>query len=265
MKLFKHTKTAVLSLVAITAIAFALTGCGNDKPAASKEAPQKILRVGSETTFPPFEFSENDKYVGFDVDLSEALAKQMGYKMEFKSMGFDALIPALRSGDIDMIAAGLDPTEERKKVVNFSDIYFETDGYALIVNKNNPNIKTFDDLQGKKIAAQIGTVPADIAKAIPNTTTKEVDSNSQLFMELTAGTVDAIILDSAVARYYLKQGADKDLQFVDHTKEVRGSALAVSKDNPELLKQVNAALAELRKNGEYDKIYKKWFGEQPKK
>ncbi len=258
MKFFKQTKTAILSMVAITSLALLLTGCTSSN--TSKEAPQKVLKVGSETTFPPFEFTENDKYVGFDIDLSEAIAKQMGYKMEFKSMGFDALIPALRAGDIDMIAAGLDPTEERKKVVNFSDVYFENNGFALIVHKNNDSIKKYADLEGKKIGAQIGTSPVDIAKAIPNTTTKEVDSNSQLFMELTTGTVDAVILDNAVAMYYLKQGADKDLKIVDLKKDGPGMALAVSKEKPELLKEVNKALAELKKNGEYDKIYKKWFG-----
>ncbi|ETJ40431.1 Extracellular solute-binding protein family 3, partial [human gut metagenome] len=81
-----------------------LAGCGNDKPKMTQQ--EGVLRVGSETTFPPFEFTEGDKYVGFDVDLSEAISKKIGLKMEFKSMGFDALIPAVQSGDIDMIAAG---------------------------------------------------------------------------------------------------------------------------------------------------------------
>ena len=102
--MFKFKKLTAIALVAVAAMGL-LAGCGNDKPKMTQQ--EGVLRVGSETTFPPFEFTEGDKYVGFDVDLSEAIAKKLGLKMEFKSMGFDALIPAVQSGDIDMIAAGI--------------------------------------------------------------------------------------------------------------------------------------------------------------
>lgn len=98
-------------------------GCGGgdskSSSASGKGGIPAVIRVGSETTFPPFEFTEDDKYVGFDLDLADAIIKQMGSKMEFKSMGFDALIPAVQSGQIDMIAAGLDATPERAKQVAF--------------------------------------------------------------------------------------------------------------------------------------------------
>ena len=105
--MFKFKKLTAIALVAVAAMGL-LAGCGSEKSKMTQEAG--VLRVGSETTFPPFEFTEGDKYVGFDVDLSEAIAKKLGLKMEFKSMGFDALIPAVQSGDIDMIAAGINAT-----------------------------------------------------------------------------------------------------------------------------------------------------------
>lgn len=263
--LFKNlSKKLLCATLAIATVALVVGGCGSSSK-DTKPAEQKVLRVGSETTFPPFEFTEGDKYVGFDIDLSQAIAKEMGYTWEFRSMGFDALIPALRAGDIDMIAAGLDPTEERKKVVLFSDPYFTEGGYTVIVRKDNTSIQGFDSLSGKIIGAQIGTKPVDIAKAIPNTTVKEIDSNAQIFMELKAGTIDAIIIDKAVGMYYLKQGADADAKIVGAPTASPGMSLAIAQSNPDLQKKVNEALASLRKSGEYQKIYDKWFSTgQPK-
>ena len=122
VSMFKFKKLTAIALVAVAAMGL-LAGCGNDKPKMTQQ--EGVLRVGSETTFPPFEFTEGDKYVGFDVDLSEAIAKKLGLKMEFKSMGFDALIPAVQSGDIDMIAAGINATPEREKALDFSDVYLK--------------------------------------------------------------------------------------------------------------------------------------------
>ena len=118
--MFKFKKLTTLALVAVAAMGI-LAGCGNEKPKMTQQ--EGVLRVGSETTFPPFEFTEGSKYVGFDVDLSEAIAKKLGLKMEFKSMGFDALIPAVQSGDIDMIAAGINSTPEREKALDFLKKY----------------------------------------------------------------------------------------------------------------------------------------------
>lgn len=251
-------KAFVTATVGILAVGL-LAGCGSNGGATS-EKKEKILRVGAETTFPPFEFSENGKYVGFDIDLAEALAKKMGYKMEFKSMGFDALIPALRSGDIDMIASGINATPERAKVVIFSEPYFKEGGFITVVKKDNTTIKGMNDLQGKTVVTQIGTIPSDMARKIPNTTVKEVDSNAQAFNELKAGTADATILDNPVALYYLKQGADQDLKTVGTPTDPEGTVWAFRQDDTKLRDAANKALEELKKDGTYQKIYEKWFG-----
>ena len=118
-------KMKMFLAIGALAAAVAMTGCGSSDKAKDTNANgiPSVIRVGSETTFPPFEFTEGDKYVGFDLDLADAIIKQMGSKMEFKSMGFDALIPAVQSGQIDMIAAGLSANPERAKQVAFSDVY----------------------------------------------------------------------------------------------------------------------------------------------
>ena len=260
--MFKFKKLTAIALVAVAAMGL-LAGCGSEKSKMTHEAG--VLRVGSETTFPPFEFTEGDKYVGFDVDLSEAIAKKLGMKMEFKSMGFDALIPAVQSGDIDMIAAGINATPEREKALDFSDVYFDKGGFITVVRKDNTTIHNMDELAGKTVGVQIGTVPADMAKAIPNTTVKEMDSNSNIFMELKAGTIDGAIIDNAVAMYYLKQGADKDLKLVGEPTQSPGTVLGVKKGNTELQQAINKALKELKEDGTYQKIYDKWFGDANKK
>lgn len=251
------------------AATFLAAGCGGDKgnqPAAkSGSGIPAVIRVGSETTFPPFEFTKDDKYVGFDLDLADAIIKQMGSQMEFKSMGFDALIPAVQSGQIDMIAAGLDATPEREKQVAFSDKYFTQNGYVIIVRKDNNDIKDWADLEGKNVGAQVGTQQVKLAQEAKPAQVKQLDSNSQAFMELQAGTLDAVAIDQPVGMYYLKQGGDKDLKLVGTAKEASGMVFAMKKDNKELQAAVNKALKELHENGTYDKIYEKWFGKQDKK
>ena len=116
-------KLVILMMSVIAAVAMLTAGCGgNDKDDKSAE---KVLRVGTEPTFAPFEFQKegSKEYTGFDMDLARAIGKQMGYKVEIQNMGFDALIPALNAGNIDMVAAGMSITEERQKAINFSDPY----------------------------------------------------------------------------------------------------------------------------------------------
>ena len=250
------SKKLALTLTAGLLAIGLLAGCGS----SGDQAKEKVLRVGAETTFPPFEFTEGDKYVGFDIDLADAVAKKMGYKMEFKSMGFDALIPALKSGDIDMIASGINPTPERAKAILFSDPYFDRGGFVTIVRKDTTGVNGMNDLAGKKIGAQIGTVSAELAHKVPNATVKETDSNSQLFTEFQAGTIDAAIQDNPVALYYMKQGADKDLKIVGTPVNPEPLVFGFRMDDKELQGKVNQALAELKKDGTYEKIYNKWFG-----
>ena len=195
--------------------------------------------------------------------LKNAIGEKMGTKVEVKSLGFDALIPALRSGQIDMIASGMDATPERQKQVSFTEPYFQ-DGYSVVVRKDNTNINGFDDLKGRTVGSQVGTKGVDLATEA-GATVKQYDANSQGWMELQSGTCDAVVINTSVALYYMKEGGDKDLKIVGDAKKAdAGIAMAVSKDKPELLEKVNKALADLKADGTYAKLYKKWFGVDPK-
>lgn len=255
---FKINKK-IMAAIGIGILAMGLVaGCGSDK----RTAQEGVLRVGSETTFPPFEYTDDQgKAIGFDVDLSQAIADKLGMKMEFVGMGFDALIPAVNSGSIDMIAAGMNATPEREKAADFSDVYFDQGGFTAIVRKDNTDIHGIDDLKGKIVGAQVGSIPVDMAKALPAAQVKEIDSNSQIFMELEAGTIDGAIMDNAVAMFYLKQGADKDLKLVGEPTKSTGINLGFKKGNTQLRDDVNKALKELKEDGTYQKIYEKWFGD----
>ena len=253
-------KLLVLIIAAMTLIGMMLTGCCWDKKAA-----EKILKVGTEPSFAPFEFQKpgSKELTGFDIDLIKAVCKQAGYKAEIVSMGFDGLIPAIMSGNLDIAISGMTITEERKKKVSFSDSYY-TSGLIIMVNKDNNNIKSLKDLEGKKIACQIGTTGEAKARSVKGAKVVDFNNNVEAAMELKNRGVDAVINDAPVAEYYLAQGGKETAKLVGEVMEAEEYGFAFKKDS-KLVGEMNKALAELKKNGEYDKIYKTWFGEKKKK
>ena len=258
-------KLLILMMTVICAVAMLAAGCGGEKKEAKKAEPAKVLRVGTEPTFAPFEFQKEGSkdYDGFDMDLARAIGKQMGAKVEIVNMGFDALIPALNANNIDLIAAGMSITDERKKAITFSEPYY-TSGLIIMVNKDNKEVKSEKDLEGKRIAVQIGTTGEKKARSIKGAKVTAFNTNTEAAMELKDKGVDAVINDSPVVGYYLAQGGNKTAMTVGEVMEAEQYGLAVKKGNDKLAADVNKALAELKKNGEYDKIYKTWFGEVKK-
>ena len=239
----KKKYLAVLA-ASVAAVSLFAAGCGSSSSTSSSS--EKTLVVGTEPTFPPFEFTENEKDVGFDIDLAQAICDKLGYKMEVKNMGFDALIPALQSGQIDLIAAGMDATPERQEKVNFTDVYFKG-GYSVVVRKDNTDITGFDSLSGKTVGAQVGSKPVETAQE-HGATVKQFDTNTQGWMELEAGTIDAVAIDQAVALYYLQQGGNAKLKLAGEPILSRGVAMATAKDKTDLTQQINKALQDLKES-----------------
>lgn len=252
----------IVTLCVLTALVLTLglAGCGQQ----AAEPKEKILRVGAETTFPPFE-SQDEKskdYVGFDMDLIKAIGAKIGYKVEIQSMGFDALIPALEAKNIDVVASAMTINEERAKKVTFSKPYYKS-GLSAVVRADNTTINSFKDLEGKKIAVQIGNTGAEEARKIAGTTVKEFNTTADAYMELKAGGADAVIIDLPVNQNYIKTAGAKDARLLSEIRNSEEYGLAVAKNNTELADKINKALDELKQNGEYDKIYEKWFGKKP--
>lgn len=260
----KKSITYIVLTVFLLSLAV-LTGCGQQKQAAPSSSGKKIVKIGSETTFPPFEFQDEKtgEYVGFDIDLAKAVFAKAGYEPQIVNTQFDGLIPALNAGTIDAIVSGMQITEERSQKVLFSKPYYES-GQNILIRLDNNTIKNWNDLEGKKIGVQIGTTGAAEAKKVPNAIIREFNNTSEANLELKAGGVDAVVNSVPVNAYYLKNGGgSKDAKMVGDVHRALFCGIAVKKDNTEMIDRVNKALDEIKQNGEYDKIYEKWFGKKP--
>ena len=240
----------------VAMLAVGLVGCGGEKPAAT----QKVLRVGTSADFSPFEFmDEKGKMTGFDVELMEALAKQMNRKLDHQNISFDGLIPAVQSGNIDGAISAISMTPDRAKAILFSEPYYQS-GLVVVVKEGNTEIKSMADLKGKKIAVQIGSTGANKANQIEGAIVREFNLSPDTFLELKNGNVDAIVNDLPVVQVFLKEQKNSGVKIVGDPEESENYGIVMAQKNPELAKELNAALAELKKNGEYGKIYEKWFG-----
>ncbi len=254
----KTFKSVVMAgLVAIFAVG-ALAGCGSDNTATKQEAPKsnKIL-VGLNPTYEPFEFQGDDgKVQGFDVDIINAVAKKIGKEVEFKSMPFDTLIPALQMKELDVIDSGMIITKARAEKVGFVSPHFQTD--LSIVTKDG-SINTPEALKGKHIAVQMGTSPADIAHKIEGAQVTEYDHGSYALLALKNGQADAVIIDKAVAKRYTIVHPEDGFQIFVYPNTGTYVAMSVNKENKELHAAINKAIAEMKADGTLDSIYQKWF------
>lgn len=257
------TKKLLLVCMAALMAIFALAGCGGDQKAADNG--KKVLKVGTNADFAPFEFQSEDgkEYQGFDMDLIRAVGKEMGVEVEINNVNFDGLIPALEAGNIDVCISGMTINDERKQKVLFSDPYYKS-GLSIIVAKDNDSIKKFEDLKGKKVAVQIGTTSAAEVKKIEGVEVKEFNSSADTFMELRAKGVDAVVNDRPVNDYYILKSGETNVKALPDLLTSEDYGIAVSKQNEATQKAVNEALKKLKDNGEYDKIFEKWFGKTSK-
>lgn len=256
----KKVTAIIVSALLVMGMLVVLSGCGAK---TTEKQPEKVLIVVTEATFAPFEFKEADKFVGFDMELINAIGAAEGYKVQISHMGFDSLIPALQANKADCAISGMSITPKREKAIDFSKSYFDA-GLIIAVPKGTEGISTLDDLKGKKIAGQVGTIGAaacDSVKAKDSKTEiKYFDSIGEAFMEMEKGGLDAVINDQAVTAYYVKTtGKDKIKMVGDVFSAEDQYGIAVKKGNSEILKVVNDGLEKIKANGEYDKIYKKWF------
>ncbi|PKL78921.1 MAG: basic amino acid ABC transporter substrate-binding protein [Ignavibacteriae bacterium HGW-Ignavibacteriae-4] len=258
-------KVLVFVIIGAFILGLGLAGCGKqaDSPDGQASEEVKELIIGSDTAFAPFEYQDekSQEYVGFDMDLIEAIGQQMGYEVNVQGMPFDGLIPGLEAGSIDAVISAMTITEERAKKVNFSKPYYKS-GLTIVVKSDNTTIKSFEDLEGKKIAVQIGTTGSNTAKTIKDAEIREFNTAPEAFLELKAGGVDAVINDKPVNDYYITQMGGKDGKTVGEPLTAEDYGIATAKKNTELAQMIDNALEELRSNGEYAKIYEKWFGKE---
>lgn len=220
-------------------------------------AQDNVLRVGTDATFPPMEFVENGKRTGFDIELTEALAKAMGKKVEWVDIDFKGLIPGLISKRFDMAVSAIYITDERKKVVDFTDSYY-AGGLVAMVKDNNTSIRKLADLDGKKVTVQVGTKSVGyLQQNFPKVQRVEVEKNQEMFNLVDIGRADAAVTGKPAAFQYVR--TRPGLRVLDEQLTTEEYGMALRKDTPELTKAVNAALAKLKADGTYAAIVKKWF------
>ena len=230
----------------------------------SSVASAGTLLVGTDAGFAPFEYKDpkTNEIVGFDIDLITAMAKAVGDDVKIQNMQFAGIIPALQTNMIDVAAAALTITAERQKQVLFTDPYYDVGLVMVIRKKDADKYKTLDDMQGKRICSQIGTTGAILGKQVQGATVGEYDQMGDAMMELKMNGCDSVLVDKTVTEYYIAQQGDKDIMMVPHLYNPKQNGFAVSKRNTELAAKLNKGLKMIRENGEYDKIYEKWFGKK---
>ena len=253
-------KWLALVLGALMAVA---TGCGQDKKADAPKEEKTVLRVATSPDFAPFEFLEGNQIVGFDVDLMNAIGGKMGKEIKFENSSWEGLIPALQAGNVDAVIAGVAITPERQEQVLFSDPYYQT-GLGIFVSKDS-GIESLDDLKGKRIAVQMGTLGQDIAEEVEGADVRKLSVSADTFLELRNGTVDAVINHIPVFKYYLKTTGSQEMIMVGEPMKSVPDGILVKKGNQALVDEINKALKEVKDSGEYDVIYEKWFGEKAPK
>lgn len=262
----KIIATAVLGIMTM-----GLAGCGtsNDKNSASKtDLLEKIqkngkLVVGMSADYAPYEFhyiDENGKDVigGFDVDIANEIANKIGVDLVIQEMDFDALVSALPAGKVDLVISGMNPTEERAKVVDFSEVYYNSKHGILVRAEDADKYQTFADLEGAKVGVQLGSTQEKIAKTeIPNVNLQQLSNINNLILELKAGKVDAIVMEKPVAEMAVKSNPELAVGKPIYEEQTGGNAVGIAKNNPQLLAKVNEVITELNESGKMDEYIAK--------
>ncbi len=257
MSLLKKFAAATLALT----MTLSLAACGgSDAPAADSNEgggdAAKTYIIATDTTFAPFEFqNESGEYVGIDIDLLAAIAEDQGFEYELQSLGFNAAVQALEAGQADGVIAGMSITDERKQKFDFSEPYFDS-GVVMGIAADNEEIKSYEDLAGKKVAVKIGTEGASFADSIKDQygfETVVFDDSSAMYMDVTVGNSAACFEDYPVLGYGITQNVA--LKMVTEKEQGSSYGFAVGKEkNAELLEMFNAGLANLKENGKYQEI-----------
>ena len=241
-------KNSILKLIMISAIIFiAIIGCKKEN---------KKLYVGTNAEFEPFEYREGGNIVGFDIELIGEISKLINKDIEVEDMAFDGLLPALQTKKIDLIIAGMTATEERKKFVNFSESYYKSQ-QAIVVNKDENGINNFDNLIGKEVGVVLGYTGDIIVSEIANVKVQRYNATSEAIMALKSKKVQAVVLDYEPAKNYSAQ--NQELKLIETDSESEEYAIAIRKEDTQLLDDINKALATLKENGTYDALLNKYF------
>ena len=241
--MFKSNKNVISVLFVSLFLMIILTACGGDE--SNDGELQDSYVVVSDTSFVPFEFYEDGEYVGFDIDLINAVADEVGFEIEMETTNFDGIIPGLQTGSFDIAIAGISIREDRKESVDFSDPYYES-GLSIGVHIDNDDIHDIDDLEGKTIATRLGSTSADyIEENIEDAEANQYEQLDQAYLAVENGSVDAILYDAPNVAYYIQTHGEDSLKMVGDLYQAENYGIAISKGQEELVDAINDALSTL--------------------
>lgn len=266
-----------ISKLIITLLSFLLilTGCasgGKDKPQKDNWNDfenQKTIVIGFDNTFVPMGFQDKSgKNIGFDIDLANEVFKKYNIKVQWQAINWDLKETELKNGNIDLIWNGYSKTSEREKTVLFSDEYMINE--QVIVTKKSKNIVNKDQLKDKVLGAQNGSSgydsfnsnPEILKNIVKNNDATQYESFNEALIDLENDRIDALLIDRVYANYYLKQQNKlQDYNIINAGFEGDSFAVGARKADTTLVKKVNEALKELYKEGKFQEVSNKWFGE----
>lgn len=263
-------KKMFMKMVLGTMSVLALAACGNTSESADSAATagssalQEIkdsgkLVIGTCADYPPYEWhlikDGKDEIIGFDIDIAQAIADELGVELEIKDMDFDGLIPALSTGKIDMIIAGMNPTDERKQSVDFTDIYYTQKDALVIKSEDAENIQSENDLKKASLATQKATIQETyLLENFPDAALQSVPKWNTAILSLVTGKVDAVLMVETVAKQYVEQNEGLEIAGFDVASTPNESAIAVAKDNKDFLDAVNDILDEMKESGQIEEL-----------
>ncbi|WP_334293995.1 transporter substrate-binding domain-containing protein [Anaerosacchariphilus polymeriproducens] len=247
-------KIVALILIALVVMPIA-AGCGS-----SKSKSDKKYKIATETAFPPFDFTDSSgKFGGIDIEMLDAIAKDQGFEYELQKIGFDAALLAVQTGQADGVIAGMSITDERKKKFDFSTSYYEAE--VTLAVAAGSDIKSLEDLNGKKVAVKTATNGADYAKSIADQygfTVVEFSDSPTMYQDVITGNTAACFEDYPVMAYNVKNGAKMEIP-EGMTAAGCPYGFAVAKDkNEELMTKFNKGLENIKASGKFQEIIDKY-------
>ena len=255
----KLVATAMAGILAVT-----MAACGaSEESTGETNTSDKVLTMGTSADYFPFEYidtAKGDEIVGFDVAIAKEVTKNLGYDLKIEDMEFGSLLGALSSGRVDFVMADMTPTDERKKNADFTDIYFESKNLVMTKDKA---ITADDELKGKKVGVQLGSIQEALAKdRYKDSEAVSLNKIPEIIQELNTGRIDALIIEDAVAVKYMDQ--DESLKTYEIKEDgPTGSAVAFKKGD-KMRDEFNAELKKMIDNGDIDKLAEEWFQKEAK-
>lgn len=259
----KKLLALLLAVILVLSLAACTSTAKDDEPASDASDAAK-LTMATEATFPPYEYYDGDAIVGIDVEVAQAIAEKLGMELEVTDIAFDSIIPGIQTGKYDMGMAGMTVTDERKEQLSFSDPY--ATGVQVVIVKDDSAITSVDDLLADGANTVVGTqagttgflyATSDIEEAGLGTV-KSFGKTTDAVEALKNGQIDCVILDNEPAKALV--AANEGLHILDTEYAVEDYAIAIAKENTELLEKVNKALSELKADGTLQSIVDKYIG-----